>query len=380
MHSFVTVMHRELHYMWRDRVLRFILAAVPILAILLFTYLYNLQVVKNIPSAILDLDHSIQSQELIRQFSGAENLQIEVYPDTYKELAAMIDQGKVAVGIVIPENYGKDVMSGRQTRLLGIIDGSNMIYATNASSTLMQVTGTISAETGIKTMLGLGINLQEAQNAYQSLQFKEEPWYNPTLNYAYFLILALALNIWQQCCMIASAVNIIGETGVKSWLQVKASGVSKWKLFVPKSVMHLILFMVLVLPVYLLAFEVFKLPLRCSFPILLAFTFVFALAIHSLGTMMSSLANNAVDAARFGMMIALPSFILCGYTWPLESMPAALSKAVWVLPQTWFFQGFNYMVYKGAEWNIMSGYFQGLLVITIVCYTVSIIATALLER
>lgn len=380
MRNYLIIMRREFYYMWQDRVLRYVLIIGPVLAILFFSYLYSFQNVTDIPSAVVDLDHSAQSRELIRQLSNAENLKIENHPETYKELESLIDQGIAAVGIVIPENYGQDIMSGKQTRILGIIDGSNMIYATNASSTLIQVTGMISAETGIKTMVGMGMNLQEATEAYQAIEFKEEAWYNPTLNYAYFLILALALNMWQQCCVMAAAVNIIGETGVKSWPQVKASGFSKWKFFLPKSLMHLIIFMALVLPIYYIGFVLVKLPLCCSFGSLMGFTLVFALAIHSMGTMMSSLTNNAVDSTRFGMIVALPSFILCGYTWPLESMPAVISKAAWILPQTWFFQGFNHMTFKGAEFHAMKGYYLGLLIITVVCYAVSMMATARSER
>lgn len=91
---------------------------------------------------------------------------------------------------------------------------------------------------------------------------------------------------------------------------------------------------------------------------------------------MSSLARNAVDATRLGMATALPSFVVCGYTWPLEAMHPVVQAVVKVLPQTWFFQGFNYLTFKDPGWPFMSTYFLALVIIAVVCYGVAAVFTA----
>jgi ABC-2 type transport system permease protein len=253
-------------------------------------------------------------------------------------------------------------------RVLAIIDGSNMIYATNASAALLTVTRTVSAQAGVNALVARGVQLQQAKEAYQAIDISEEAWFNPALNYAYFLVLALALNIWQQCCTLAACLNVIGERGMKSWLQIKACGISKFRFFASKSIAQIFIFMAVVLPIYVLAFGVFKLPLNFSWAALLFFTLAFAVAVHSIGTLASSFAHNAVNAARFGMIIALPSFVLSGYTWPLEAMPIYLQKVAWILPQTWFFQGLNYFAFKNAGWNLMYHYILAMLAVAAVCY------------
>ncbi|OPZ75501.1 MAG: hypothetical protein BWY80_00119 [Firmicutes bacterium ADurb.Bin456] len=76
------------------------------------------------------------------------------------------------------------------------------------------------------------------------------------------------------------------------------------------------------------------------------------------------------------MIIAVPSFILCGYTWPLEAMPQIVQQVVKVLPQTWFFQGINYLTFKDPGWAFMSPYFSALLVIAAASYTVAAVITS----
>ena len=372
----LAIMRREVFYMWRDKGLRNILLVGSLLGLLVFYATYSAQVLKDIPTAIVDLDCSRDSRELIENIGSAENLKVLAYPGSFEQVEELIRQGQVLVGIVIPENYAKNVSLGRQCTLSVLIDGSNMIYATNAANTILAVTGTISAKIGIKTLMMRGVHPNQAKEAFLSVTFREEPWFNPTLNYAYFLVPALALNLWQQCCMLAACMNIIGETGQKSWAQLKAAGISRFTLFFSKSIVQIITFILMVLPVYYLCFRILKFPLACSFWMLFLFTLVFAVSLHAIGTLMSSISDNAVNASRFGMLIAVSSFILCGYTWPLEAMPQIVRQAVKILPQTWFFQGINYLTFKDPGWAFMSPFFSALLIIAAVNYAAAAFITS----
>lgn len=367
----LVIMKREFFYMWRDMDQRNILLIGPLLGFLLFMGIYSHPRIDHIATAVVDLDMSGASREIIAELRHTQDLEIVSYPNNFEELQELIIRGQVMVGVVIPENYAKNIALQRQTRVAVMIDGANITYATNAASAVLKVSRTLGAQVGVKTLIARGIQPNQAKEAYRSIEFREEAWFNPTLNYAYFLVLPLVLNIWQQCCMLASCMNIIGENGVRSWLQIKVSGVSRFKLFFCKSIVHISIFMLLILPVYFLAFVVFKLPLHCSFITFLLFTLVFAIALHSLGTLISGFSRNAVDASRFGMVIALPSFVISGFTWPIAAMPQWFQPLVWVLPQTWFFQGINYLTFKNPGWDFVSHYFLMLSLMSVICYSLA---------
>ncbi len=369
------IVKREILYMWRDRGLRNILIIGSLLGLFLFMGIYSQPRIDHISTAIVDLDKSGASRKVIAELKNTQDLEVVCYPDNFEQLEELIKRGQVTVGVVIPENYAKNIALQRQTKVAVFIDGANIIYATNAASAVLRVTRTLGAEVGVKTLIARGIQPDQAKEAYQSIDIREEAWFNPTLNYAYFLVLPLVLNIWQQCCMLASCMNIIGESGVRSWLQIKVSGVSTFKLFFYKSIVHVGIFMLIILPVYFLAFVVFKLPLNCGFITFLLFTLVFAISLHSVGTLISSFSRNAVDASRFGMVIALPSFVISGFTWPLAAMPQWFQPVAWVLPQTWFFQGINYLFFKNPGWEFMSCYFLTLGIMSIICYSLAALFT-----
>ncbi len=371
----MAIMGREFTYMWRDRELRNILLVGPLLGLLLFYATYSVQALTDIPTAVADLDRSTASRELTDYIGSAENLNIVACPNSFEEVEELIKKGKIVVGVVIPENYGKNVSLRRQARVEMIVDGSNMIYATNATGAVLSVTRSVGAKAGVQSLIAKGVHPDQAIGAYQSISFREEPWFNPTLNYAYFVVLALALNFWQQCCTIAACMNIIGETGVGSWRQLKAAGVSKLRLFFCKSAIQICTFMLIVCPIYALSFTVFKLPVHCSFGELFLFNLAFVIALHSVGTLASSIAPNAVDATRFGMIVALPSFIVSGYTWPLEAMPGFVQQLAKIVPHTWFFQGINYLTFKNPGWHFMVHFYLAFFLIAVACYGAATIFT-----
>lgn len=380
MMQLLAIMRREFFYMWKDRGLRYVLLLGPILGFLLFYGIYSTQVIKNIPTAVVDQDLSPASREVIRDLEGTDYLKIVAYLDDYKDLEKMIQAGQVVVGVVIPPDYGRDLGNKSGSRIMAIIDGSNTIYATNANTAILGVSRTINSRAGVKSLMAGGLSITQATDAFQRIDFAQDGWFNPTLNYAYFLVLAFALNVWQHCCMLASTMNITGETKFVSWLQVKASGYSLNRLFIGKSLTQLAVFVAMLVPVYILAFGVLKFPLACNIAVLFLFTVIFILSIHSLGSFISTIAPNAVDATRFGMIIAVPSFIISGYVWPIEAMPQFLQPVAWILPQTWFFQGFNFLVFKNPGFDFMIPYFSVLAGIAILFYLLSALLIYRKER
>ncbi len=350
-----------------------VLFVVPLISLLLFALTYRTQVLTDIPTGIVDLDRSQQSRQLIMELKQAENLDVIAYYSNYGELRHDIEKGKIVVGVATPEEYGQSVESRRPTRVGMILDGSNMVYAINASVAVLQVTRTIEVKNGVKVLLAQGEHMQDAKNALMAINFVEEPWFNPTINYAFFLVLGLVLNIWQQCCTLLASMTVIGETGTRSWVHLKSSNLSLPGVFISKTLAHLVIFMGTVTVLYGICFGILGLPLRCDFGKLMLFTFGFAVAMHSIGTLVSSVARTAADASRIAMAIAVPAFVLSGFTWPLEAMPHYLAEVVRWLPQTGFFQGVIFLSMKDASWAYMSQYYIQFLSFALVAYLLSTI-------
>ncbi len=413
---------------WHDAVMRWIFLLVPIVALALLAGVYNSGVIFHIPTAIVDLDKSENSRMVIGQFEADENLDIIGYFSTFEEVKAAIENGEIKAGLVIPKDFGENIELRHSTRLLLIIDGTNMIYATNASTSMMQVAETLKATVGVKTLLAYrpttdddlysspgnltdgaditlsdvtgtnsrtsstgdleldmnlydaGYTMEEAKQVYMPITFQDEGWFNPTMNYAYFVLLGLFMNIWQQCCTLLFCMSSISETGSRYWVQIRSSGCSIWKYFSCKNLFQIALALLAALVILLISFYILELPTSVSLGTWMLFIACFTFSIHALAGMMSNLTSDSVDSTRLGMIVALPAFMISGFSWPLEMMGQTMQHIVRCVPQTWFFQGVNYLSFKSPTPAFIQHSCLMMLLLAGIFYTVSLLAFYFKER
>lgn len=110
-----------------------------------------------------------------------------------------------------------------------------------------------------------------------------------------------------------------------------------WQIIVGKVAPYLVLGFAGVVGVLVLARLVFRIPLRGSLILLLAEGLLYILVSLSLGVLISARTGSqrvAMTAALVGTM--LPTMMLSGFIFPVESMPLVLRGVSNVVPATWF--------------------------------------------
>jgi ABC-2 type transport system permease protein len=110
-----------------------------------------------------------------------------------------------------------------------------------------------------------------------------------------------------------------------------------WQIIVGKVAPYLLIGFVSVIAVLVEARVVFHVPVRGSVPLLLIEGTLFILVALSLGILISARTSSqrvAMMAAMIGTM--LPTQMLSGFIFPIESMPRVLQWISNIIPATWF--------------------------------------------
>ena len=159
--------------------------------------------------------------------------------------------------------------------------------------------------------------------------------YNTTQGYMFFFLLGLAMVAFQQGILFAVGAAICGEyeqlrAGAGDW-----QGPS-WLLLVAKLVLYFALAMLSYLLVVVLVQYVFAIPLKASLGTLLGLAAAFIVAAMSFAIFASAIFPCEMEFVRAIIMYPVPAFILSGYTWPQESMPAWLQTVAEAFPLSWF--------------------------------------------
>lgn len=326
---------RELKYIMGNKRMLFVMCFIPLLYITLFGIMYSPHVVKSIKTAVLDYNNTASSRAITQGFKDSEKFQVVAQVTNEAELRRMMENREITAGVVIPEDLDAKLKTGEGSKVLLVINGTNMMFSNAVVTAANEIVGTFSAGASIKSLESGGNLLPDkATPTAVPIGYAIRVWYNPTFNYLNFLILGLAGTTVQQIVLLYVAISLAREKAlgtIKELTRYNALQVVLGKLIV-----YFAINMLSANLVYYLCFSYFQVPFHGSlltFELLLS---AFFLAIMALGVMLSSICKNELEATQIAMLIAVPSFLFSGFTWPAQAMPPLAQAISAALPLTYF--------------------------------------------
>jgi len=124
MRTLLAIGRKELRQIARDRRSLFILLFVPAFFLLLYGYALNFDI-RDISLAVEDNDRSSESRALVSAFVNSGYFRLVEFVESNADLRRLIDRNDARATLVIPSEFGRDVIRGRPVGVQVIIDGEN---------------------------------------------------------------------------------------------------------------------------------------------------------------------------------------------------------------------------------------------------------------
>ncbi|MBA4418772.1 MAG: hypothetical protein C0392_12820 [Syntrophus sp. (in: bacteria)] len=296
-------------------------------ALLIFIYGYAVTFdVDKITTVIYDMDKSSVSRELIDQVSQSGYFAIVAYLDQHEEIDAYLDKGNAQVAIAIPVDFSKRVRTGRDARIEVIIDGSNSNTATIAQGYINAI-----AETFPQRILGSGSRITPL------IDSRNRVWYNTELKSRNFIIPGLIAVIMAVIIALLTSMTVAREWDRGTMEQLISTPVKPVELVIGKLIPYFIIGFVDTVLSILISVNLFGVPLRGSFTLLLALSSIFLFGGLSLGILISIVARNQTVASQMAMLSSLlPAFLLSGFLFSISNMPGPLQIITYLIPARYF--------------------------------------------
>ncbi len=347
------VMQKEITHIFRDKILLMIALVAPFALMFLCGFLYIEGKVTALPAIVFDQDQSEMSRMIIRSFADSERFQIKTMAGSYPEVEKALQNETAYLAVVIPPDLQQNVKSGRAAEVGLIMNAGNLVVLNTAANAANQIIQTISAGITMRVMQGNGISKAQAYQAVTALSFRTRNWYNPTTSYLVFMLLGLIGTIIQQVTFLGVALSFVREKEQRTWRQLIFSKLTWTEVMGGKLLVYLIIYTFDILASFGLAFGFFGLPMRGSAWLLILTSILFILVLLALGMTISILAASAAQAIEISMLIAVPSFLISGYTWPYLSMPAPIQFLSRILPLSHYLEAVKAIVYMDAGWEVI---------------------------
>jgi ABC-2 type transport system permease protein len=301
----------------------------------------------DLPIIVVDKDGTPMSGDIIDALN--DNQYIKVWKVTGSEFDAReyLKTQQVEGIVTIPANFESDINQKRCPEIQVDLNTVNILTSNYINTGILKTLGTINAGIEINTMEKTGMPSEIAEKQFQSFSINTDRFYNPESNYLRFLWPGITGGILQQIFLLVIAIIFSKEFEKKIFGQLLTYSKSTNVILLGKTLPYIFVMMAIWLGMLYIMYPCFKLEITGEFGPMFLFSFIFIICLLSMGIMVSLIFPTMLLSTEILMIVATPSFIVSGYTWPISQMPAVIQGFANLLPLTHFLSGFRKIAFMG---------------------------------
>lgn len=321
---------------------------VPVVMLLLFGYALTLDV-DRVPTAVHDLDRSPASRALIERFRGSRYFTVIQQEGGYAAIEEDIDQSRLLLGVVIPENFSEHLARGEEAQVQLLLDGSDSNTAALAAGYAESLVLAYSADRRDQALRARGMKEIE-----MPLDARVRVLYNHELKSKNFIIPGLIAVILMIISALLTSLTIAREWETGTMEQLLSTPVRPAELLLGKLMAYFVLGMADMAVALVLGLGLFGVPLNGSFWLLVFFSALFLFGALCWGILISTVARSQLLAFQASMVSSfLPAFLLSGFMYAIENMPLIVQQVTRIVPARYFVTALQGIFLKGVGMEVL---------------------------
>ena len=290
---------------------------------------YHTMVVKGLPLAIVDHDNSKISRTVKEYILANREVRlVDVSFQTLAEAEGLLVSGELAGVVYIPEDFSADIKKGRKGTVVVSVDMSNILIGKNLYKAVSRTLTTVSVGIQMTVVKKMGEQKNQAMARVLPIAVNEFSNFNPGANYGIYLIpgllffflhvfiLILCVTLYLPPFRPATDAELAGGLAA-NFLVSLAIGLLFFYVFLPYE----------------------NLPPESHFGVVSANLVVFLLLDIMLAAGMNQLIPLPMVAFESTIVMGMLSLMLCGVTWPADTMPPLIAMFGKIIPFTPFMVG-----------------------------------------
>ena len=330
MKQFISFVRKEFYHIFRDARTTMILLLMPVILIILFGYAITTEI-KRVPIAIFDQSRDELTLKMADRLNASEYFELYTTVDSYEDAGALFRQGKVHVIVVFPPQYA----STADAQVQVLADATDP----NEATQLIAYCSAIIAE----QLKGESAVESKAVTPVTTLL------YNPQMKGAYNFVPGVMGLILILICAMMTSIGIVKEKEMGTMEVLLVSPVNPLFIILSKAVPYFVLSLLNLMTILLLSVFVLDVPIAGSLPALLGVSLLFIFVSLALGLLISCITHTQVAALLVSaMVLMIPTIILSGIIFPIESMPGILQVLSCLIPARWYVETVRRLMIEGV--------------------------------
>lgn len=333
---------KEFLQMLRDPRMRAIVFGMPVIQLVIMSFALTTDVT-DIRTAILDMDKTPASRELIDAFTAGGYFEVRMVLDSQDRIRQVLDRGQVRAVIHIPAGFETGILKGSTAGVQVLADGTD-----SNSTAIVQgyAAGIVQAFSNRK--LNERMHRQGLSPPAPPLETVERAFFNANQESRYYFVPSLIAVMLFIFSLLLTSIGIVKEKEIGTIEQVMVTPIRKIEFILGKTIPYIITGYISMTIMLVVAFFVFDITVKGNIAL-----FYFLSGIYLLGNMGIALLISAASATQqqamlTSFLVMMPCVMLSGFMFPIRNMPDPVQYATYLNPMRWYLEILRGIVMKNV--------------------------------
>ena len=310
-----------------------ILFGMPVVMMLIFGFAITTDI-KDVKVAIVTSSMDSRTQQVVHSLDASGNFIVTHTVGTTKEAKQLLSDNKVNMAIAFSPDFGNNRYSG-QAGVQFIADYTDPNIAEQQVSYAQQI-----------VMDELTREMHGESRPVVNTQLL----YNPQMKSAYNFVPGTMGMLMMLICAMMTSVSIVREKERGTMEVLLVSPVKPLYIMIAKAVPYFVLSILILISILLISKFILAVPIAGNVALIFGVSLLYILLSLALGLLISVVANTQVVALLMsGMLLMMPSTMLSGMIYPIESMPAILRYLSAIIPARWYVSAMKKLMIMGVD-------------------------------
>jgi ABC-2 type transport system permease protein len=341
MRSLKILLEKEFRQIFRNPAILRMIFMMPSVQLLIMPMAADYEV-KNVKICVVDYDHSSYSQKLVNKITATDYFTLVDYTDSYEKALTYVEKDEADLILQIPVQFEKQLIREDKSKLFLALNAINGAKANLGGAYLRAVIGEFNQQVRLEWMQLPRVN------PVPQIQISSVNWFNPLMNYKFFMVPGILVILVTMVGAFLSALNIVKEKELGTIEQVNVTPIRKYEFILGKLIPFWVLGLIILTIGLFISWLFYGIVPLGSFATIYVFAAVFLLAVLGLGLLVSTMANTQQQAMLLSFFLMMIFILLGGLYTSIDSMPGWAQAFTKINPVSYFIEVMRMVVLKGS--------------------------------
>lgn len=357
----------EMRDMFKDEGALLFVILLPLAYPLLYSWIYNNEVVREVPVAVVDNSHSQTSREFVRHVDASPDVRVAAWSNNLEEASRLVARQEVYGIILLPEDFDRQLGRMQQAHVSVYCNMGLML----TYKAIFQTCSAVAADMNSHIQIALSGNptTREDQLTTHPMQVSDVPIFNNTGGYGNFILPGVLVLIIQQVMLLGIGIAYGTSYEKRRFSRLTPMYERRFglaRIMIGRTMGFFVLFLLIAAWVLLAVPRMFHFVQMLHFSDFLLFVVPYLLACVFFATTFSFFIRQRENVMLLVVFTSVPFLFMSGVSWPKSNIPEVWQWFSWLFPSTFGIQGFIKMNTLGGVFGDIIPEIKGLWIQTVI--------------